>query len=167
MIRTSHKLLLAGAGGLAALIALASAVHPFGDPRRTGAGAQNILTGARIPSPLRELVERKCGNCHSEAVAWPLYSRVAPVSWLVEHDVIEARAHMNLSRWGIYGDEEKLNLLARLAAEVRNGEMPPGRYTLIHRDSKLTPTEQEALYEWTRTERMRLRVNKSQGTNKE
>ena len=89
------------------------------------------------------------------------------MSWLVEHDVIEARAHMNLSRWGIYGDEEKLNLLARLAAEVRNGEMPPGRYTLIHRDSKLTPTEQEALYEWTRTERMRLRVNKSQGTNKE
>ena len=29
---------------------------------------------AQIPEPLRKLVERKCGNCHSETVEWPSYS---------------------------------------------------------------------------------------------
>jgi len=64
---------------------------------------------------------------------------------------------MNLSRWEGYGNQEKLGLLARLGTKARSGEMPPVRYTAIHRDSKLLPEERDALYEWTKAERRRLR----------
>jgi len=30
-----------------------------------------------------------CGDCHSHATKWPVYSKVAPVSWLVQYDVDE------------------------------------------------------------------------------
>jgi cytochrome c len=107
-------------------------------------------------------MEHKCGNCHSETVEWPFYSRVAPVSWLLERDVLEAREHMNLSRWNNYSNQEKSDLLSRLAAKARSGEMPPTRYTAIHGDSKLLTEEQDALYDWARSERRRLRTEGQQ-----
>jgi len=98
------KILSAGVCGVILLIPL-SFTHPFGNPRQINASSGQLLAGARIPEPLRELVERKCGNCHSEQVEWPFYSRIAPVSWLLEHDVSEARAHLNLSRWDAYSNQ--------------------------------------------------------------
>ena len=35
----------------------------------------------------RELVARACFDCHSNQTRYPWYSYVAPVSWLVAHDV--------------------------------------------------------------------------------
>ncbi len=147
------------AGGCALILAiLLSFTHPFGNPRMVSAPRGHLLSGAKMAEPLRELVERKCGNCHSEAVDWPFYSHVAPISWLLEHDISEARAHMNLSRWETYSNQEKSDLLSRFGAQVRSGEMPPARYTAIHRDSKLEPQERESLYDWAREERSRIRT---------
>ena len=64
------KILSAGVCGVILLIPL-SFTHPFGNPRQINASSGQLLAGARIPEPLRELVERKCGNCHSEQVEWP------------------------------------------------------------------------------------------------
>ena len=139
-----------------------SFMHPFGNPRQVHASSGHLLTGAQIPEPLRELVRSKCGNCHSEAVEWPFYSRVAPVSWLLEHDVLKAREQMNLSRWDTYNSQEKSDLLSRLAAKARSGEMPPARYTAIHGDAKLLSKEQDSLYDWARAERRRLRTEAQQ-----
>jgi cytochrome c len=155
------RILLAGV--CAAILAMAlSFVHPFGNPRQVNAASGQLLAGAQIPEPLRRLVERKCANCHSETVEWPFYSRVAPVSWLLERDVLEAREHMNLSRWNTYSNQVKSDLLSRLAAKARSGEMPPTRYTAIHRDSKLLTEEQDSLYDWARSERKRLRTEGQQ-----
>ena len=155
------KLLLAVV--CAAILAISlSFMHPFGNPREVAASSGHLLVGAQIPEPLRKLVERKCGDCHSDAVKWPLYSRVAPVSWLLERDVLEAREHMNLSRWDTYSNQEKSNLLSRLAAKARSGEMPPARYTAIHGDAKLLTEEKDSLYDWARAERRRLRTEAQQ-----
>jgi cytochrome c len=153
--------MLAAGVGLAIAPVLLSFAHPFGNPRNIAA-AGPLLSGAEIPDPLREVIGRKCGNCHSESTEWPFYSRLAPVSWMVERDVMEAREHLNFSRWGTYSDAEKTDLLSRLAAKVRSGDMPPARYTAIHRDSILQPQEREALYEWARRERKRLRTETQQ-----
>jgi hypothetical protein len=144
------------------LLIAPSFTHPFGNPRNVNTSSSHLLAGAQIPEQLRELVEGKCGNCHSETMKWPFYSRVAPVAWLVEHDVSEARNHMNLSLWDAYGNQHKVDLLSRFAAKARSGEMPPARYTAIHRDSKLLKTEQDSLYEWARAERKRLRADSQQ-----
>ena len=160
MTRVS-KILSAGVCLVIAPVLL-SFVHPFGNPHNVAAAPGSLLAGAEIPDPLRDVIGRKCGNCHSEATDWPFYSRLAPVSWMVERDVMEAREHLNFSHWTAYSDAEKTDLLSKFAAKVRSGEMPPARYTAIHRDSILQPQEREALYEWARGERKRLRTETQQ-----
>ena len=87
----------------------------------------------------RTLFLRSCGDCHSNGTVWPWYSFVAPVSWLVQHDVDEGRSHLNVSEWGHgrqHGDE---------ASEmIRKDEMPPWVYRPLHMDTRLMPAEREA-----------------------
>ena len=88
----------------------------------------------------RELFFRSCQDCHSNQTDWPWYSSVAPVSWLVQHDVDEGRSHFNVSEWGRdknHGDE---------AAElVRQGEMPPWFYLPAHPEARLSDAERDEL----------------------
>jgi Haem-binding domain len=127
-------------------------VQPASVVRQAPAQA-SILVGAKADAHVVSLFERSCQNCHSLKTEWPVYSRIFPFSWLVEHDVQEARAHMNLSRWQIYDDEEKSLLLSEIGSVVRTHEMPPGRYTLVHPEARLTDAEANEIYQWTRAER--------------
>ena len=45
------------------------------------------------------LARGACYDCHSNETRWPLYSRVAPVSWLIARDVNRGREHLNFSVW--------------------------------------------------------------------
>jgi hypothetical protein len=90
----------------------------------------------------RRIARESCYSCHSNETDWPLYSYVAPMSWLVRSDVEEGRDELNFSDWGEFADE------ADDAVEVvLSGEMPPGRYTMIHRDATLGEDEADALIE--------------------
>src|SRR6478609_7775092 len=99
-----------------------SFVHPWGNPRDDNNGP-SILSGSQVPSDVRGIFERTCADCHSNQTRWPVYSRMAPISWLVERDVVRGRAELNLSAWPTMGAEDRIAALARIAAEVRNGEM--------------------------------------------
>lgn len=91
----------------------------------------------------RELFFRACGDCHSHQTRWPWYSRIAPVSWLVQHDVDEGREHFNVSLWGV----QNRNKGDEAAQELHEGEMPPWFYLLPHPEAKLSPAEKKALIE--------------------
>lgn len=88
----------------------------------------------------RELAMRACGDCHSNESQWPWYSNVAPVSWLVAHDVEEGRSKLNFSEWNRPQDEAD-----RAAALANRGEMPPGYYAMMHKSAQLTAAEKDAL----------------------
>jgi Haem-binding domain len=151
------KLLIVCALSAAALEILVSIfVHPSG-PVRNIASNGPLLAGAKVDPAVLQVVERSCQNCHSQKTEWPWYSRVAPMSWLVEGDVAKARSHMNLSYWDEYSVEHQQAILASIGTLVRSGEMPPSRYTAIHRDAKLSAQERDLVYEWSHAERRRLR----------
>lgn len=143
--------------GGASIVLLASVlVHPNGPVKATRSN-EPLLAGAEIDPAVKAMLERSCQNCHSEKTGWPIYSYVAPMSWLVEGDVSQARAHMNLSHWGDYSLEEKEQLLASIGAVVRSGKMPPARYTAIHTGAKLSAEDSARIYEWAHAERRRLK----------
>jgi hypothetical protein len=77
-----------------------------------------------------------CYDCHSNETTWPLYSYVAPASWLVRRDVEAGRDELNFSRWDEDADE------ADDAAEaVADGSMPPRQYELLHPAARLSDAE--------------------------
>jgi hypothetical protein len=82
------------------------------------------------------LARQACYDCHSNETDWPLYSYVAPMSWLVRADVQAGRNELNFSKWDEYRDEAD-----DAAEEVSRGAMPPDRYTRLHPDAKLSDEE--------------------------
>ena len=161
-MKLSTSILLLGAATTASLSL--SLIHPWGDLR--SAHPQPILQGAEITPEARQVIEAKCIDCHSTNTRWPVYSRLAPGSWLIERDIAEGRSHLNLSAWQQYPAEDQMSLLSKIASEARSGEMPPRQYLLIHRDAKLTPEQQDLLYAWAKAERKRLKTLSSNQTPK-
>ena len=89
------------------------------------------------------LAERACYDCHSNQTEWPWYSNIAPVSWLVQHDVEEGRQYLNFSDWGNgrrEGEESE-----EMAEVVQEGEMPPPVFLITHPEARLTVAEKQAL----------------------
>jgi hypothetical protein len=87
----------------------------------------------------RSLAVDACYDCHSNETDWPLYSYVAPASWLVTRDVEAGRERLNFSQWDDDPD-------AGDAAEaVADRSMPPGQYTLLHPDARLSAAERDLL----------------------
>jgi Haem-binding domain len=86
------------------------------------------------------LAERACYDCHSNQTDWPWYSNIAPVSWLVIHDVNEGRTALNFSTWG-QGESE----VDEAAETVREGTMPPSSYFITHPGAKLSEQERSQL----------------------
>ena len=88
----------------------------------------------------RALAKQACFDCHSNETAWPPYSRVAPVSWLIQRDVSEGRAALNFSEWQRPQEEA-----TKAAEEVLEGEMPLRIYRLMHAHARLSAADRERL----------------------
>lgn len=121
-------------------------VHPFGNPRvETAKGLGTLLQGASMPAEAKTVLVNKCADCHSNETRWPVYSRVAPGSWLIERDIVEARKKMNLSIWEQMPADTQDVLIGKIIHETMNRDMPPLQYRALHWDAKLTPENVAAL----------------------
>jgi mono/diheme cytochrome c family protein len=122
-------------GLLAALVAIQ--LVPYGrdhtNPPVTGEPAWDL-------PQTRALAKQACFDCHSNETEWPAYASIAPASWLVQRDVNEGRAALNFSEWT--RPQEEAN---EAAEKVREGEMPPAAYTLVHAHARLSPASRDRL----------------------
>jgi cytochrome c len=121
-------------------------VHPFGNPRvEPTKGVGTLLQGANMPADAKAVLVTKCADCHSSETRWPVYARVAPGSWLIERDIVEARKKMDLSRWEDMPVERQEVLAAKIIQEARSGDMPPLQYLALHWRAKLSDSDVKAL----------------------
>ena len=121
-------------------------VHPFGNPRVEPAkGIDTLLQGANIPANARAVLVEKCADCHSNETRWPIYARIAPGSWLIERDVVQARKEMNLSNWHEIPVDRQEVLKAKIIQEAKSGDMPQLQYLALHWNAKLSANEVQGL----------------------
>jgi cytochrome c len=117
-------------------------IHPFGDPRvETRKGLDTLLRDANMSPAAKKILITKCADCHSNETRWPAYGRIAPGSWLMERDIIEARRKMNLSAWDQLPNDTKEILIGEIVHEAKSGDMPPLQYRALHWGAKLTAAE--------------------------
>lgn len=116
MIRAWRRWLLIGLAAILLLIQCA----PYGrDHRNPPMDDEPAWDSPRT----QELTVGACFDCHSNRTVWPWYSHIAPISWLVEHDVKEGRRELNFSEWNKAQEEA-----GEAADTVRKGSMPPWYY---------------------------------------
>lgn len=101
------------------------------------------------PPAVVAILERACYDCHSNETTWPWYSRVAPLSFLVAHDVEEGREHLNFSEWDKLTAEKRAHAIEEIWEEVEEGEMPLWFYTPLHPEAKLSEEDRTTLRAWS------------------
>jgi cytochrome c len=148
-------------GALVALGFSLSFIHPWGNFRTAPANGV-MLSGVEVPAEVLETLNNKCADCHSERTRWPIYSRLAPASWLVERDVFEGRQHLDFSNWAGYDTDAQIDLMAKIARVTRKNEMPVRQYLWIHPAARLTDRERQMLIDWARREGRHLQATASQ-----
>ena len=107
------------------------------------------VTGeVRATPEVASLLRRSCYDCHSHETKWPWYSRVAPISWLVTHDVHEGRDHLNFSQWTAYTPKDRAKKRAGISDLVQQRDMPLWYYLPMHSEAKLTDEDVQAIVAW-------------------
>ena len=108
-------------------------VHPFGDAGLFAAPrSQPPQLPMSIPPAARAILAASCADCHSTPARAPFYGHFAPISWLLERDILQARKHLNLSQWNQASPDQQQVLLAEIAQQARSGHMPPALQYLPH-----------------------------------
>lgn len=115
--------------------------------------ARSIYVKERVPEQVKSLFEGSCANCHSDRTSWPWYSYVAPASWMIAGDVHDARKKLNFSEWADYPANKREEKLEGICEQLTNGDMPDPKYLLLHRRARVTPSERDAVCQWTEDSR--------------
>lgn len=100
------------------------------------------------PAHVQNVMRRACYDCHSHETVWPWYSRVAPVSFLIAHDVKSGRAELNFSTWDRLAFQQQAKKAKKSWEEVAEGEMPPRAYVAMHPEAALSGEDRTAFRAW-------------------
>ncbi|MCB9245643.1 MAG: heme-binding domain-containing protein [Flavobacteriales bacterium] len=108
----------------------------------------DIRSVANVPAEVSVLLEQACYDCHSNETNYPWYSRIAPVSWMLQNHIKEGREEMNFSVWASYPEKKQRHKMDESYELVGEGEMPLKGYTLMHAHARLSDAQRKTLTDW-------------------
>jgi hypothetical protein len=111
-----------------------------------------VRSDIQAPANVKGVLRTACYDCHSNETVWPWYGYIAPVSWLLAHDVSEARSELNFSEWGSMPARDRFSATNHIWKMVEAGEMPLLMYRLIHPDSRLSEEQKNLIRDWSQSE---------------
>ena len=125
------------AGAVVAVFAVAQLVRPGRTNPPTDA-SRTIQAHMGTATELVAVLDRSCGDCHSNGTVWARYTQIAPVSWVMAYAVREGRTAVNFSEWAAYPPERQRQLLVQSCQDASAGKMPGGAYTLFYPEARLS-----------------------------
>ena len=95
------------------------------------------------------VLRRACYDCHSNETMWPWYSQIAPLSWVIAHDVNQGRTVLNFSIWSQLSAEKQAEATKESWDEVAEKKMPTWYYVALHPEARLSANDQSVLRAWS------------------
>src|SRR5271154_3055817 len=129
-MKTLAKLAVAGT---AAFIVL-QAVRP-------GIPAKPATAEVLAPPEIRQILDKDCYSCHSDQRRLSWFDQIVPGYWLVRHDILSAREHLNFSTLGSKPAAVQKATLYEAVNMIQLGAMPLQSFLKLHPGSKVTPEE--------------------------
>jgi len=125
-------------GGIVLVVAVVFVAIQFVPVDRTN---PPVVSEPKWDSPqTKALFDRACADCHSNQTKWPVWTYIAPGSWLAASDVHEGRAVFNLSDVTNFPPEAE-----DMVSEIQEGGMPLPQYLIMHPEARLTQAEKDQL----------------------
>ncbi len=127
-------------------------VHPFGDAALAASKdtSSSLMERSSVPADVRATLAAKCADCHSVQTRLPVYGRFAPLSWMIERDILKGRERMHISQWDTYSTEQQAMFKAEIVQQTKSRRMPLPQYRMIHWDARITDAEVRAFTRWAR-----------------
>ena len=138
---------LKGAGIVVVVIVAAvaaQAVRPEEANRPTDPN-HTIQAQLGTSSALAAVLNRSCGDCHSNTMVSRWYTRVPPFSMLMARGASEGRQAIDFSRWSSYSPEDQQASLRASCRDVRRGTMPMKAYLRLRHDARLSTQDIETI----------------------
>jgi hypothetical protein len=112
---------------------------------RPGIPAKPATAEIQAPLEIRQILDRSCYSCHSDERRLSWFDQIVPAYWLVRHDILTARKHLNFSTLGSQPPAAQKARLYEAANMVRLGAMPLPMFLKLHPHAKVTAGELAAL----------------------
>lgn len=98
---------------------------------------------------VKKIFSNKCLACHGVNNSMPWYYSIPGPKQLMDHDMKEAKEHMDMSNdFPFGGHGSPIDDLDALKKTVDKGNMPPFQYKIIHWKSGLSGKEIKVIKKW-------------------
>jgi hypothetical protein len=99
----------------------------------------------QAPPEVRHILETHCYACHSDQRRLSWFDQIVPGYWLVRHDILTARQHLNFSTLGAKPAAVQKATLYEAVTRVQLGAMPLPQYVALHPDARMTADDLNVL----------------------
>jgi hypothetical protein len=90
---------------------------------------------------VKQVLEKDCYSCHSDQRRLSWFDQIVPGYWLVRHDILTAREHLNFSTLGAKPAAAQKATLYEAVNMVQLGAMPLPQFLKLHPDARVTADE--------------------------
>jgi hypothetical protein len=133
-MRTLGKLIVAGV----VIFAVLQLVRPSIPTKPATAELQ-------APLEVKQILEKDCYSCHSDERRLAWFDQIVPGYWLVRHDILTAREHLNFSTVGSKPAAMQKATLYEAVNMIQLDAMPLPSFLKLHPDAKVTSEELSTL----------------------
>jgi hypothetical protein len=133
-MRTFGKLIVAGV----LVFAVLQLVRP-------GIPAKPATAELQAPAEVKNILEKDCYSCHSDQRRLSWFDQIVPGYWLVRHDILTARQHLNFSTLGSKPAAAQKATLYEAVSMIQLGAMPLPSFLKLHSEAKVTAEEMATL----------------------
>jgi hypothetical protein len=108
---------------------------------RPGIPAKPATAELESPGEVKQILEKDCYSCHSDQLRLSWFDQIVPGYWLVRHDILTAREHLNFSTLGAKPAAAQKATLYEAVNMVQLGAMPLPQFLRLHPNAKVTLQE--------------------------
>lgn len=95
----------------------------------------------QAPPAVKQILEKSCFSCHSNQRRLSWFDEIVPAYWLVRHDILTAREHLNFSTIGTEPQAVQKAKLYEAVNMIQLGAMPLPNFLRMHPEARVTPEE--------------------------
>jgi hypothetical protein len=95
----------------------------------------------QAPPQVIGILEKDCYSCHSDQRRLAWFDEIVPAYWLVRHDILTAREHLNFSSIGSKPAPAQKAALYESVNTIQLGAMPLPQFLALHPAARVAPEE--------------------------
>ena len=100
---------------------------------------------------IKPIFKKSCFDCHGVIKKYPWYYKIPGVKHYIDYDISESKKHLDLTEdFPFISHATPLEDLNAILKTIKEGSMPPFRYWIMHKNSRLTEKEKNIVEEWVK-----------------